>query len=273
MDHIGIDVHKRESQIYILAEGGEVIERGRLQHPRSGAVDRGHLDAGHVPPELATADAAPVADGSSICSCTSREPHCRTRRGSSSGPGRSRWRSGVSDTKSCCACPARSRSRLAHRQALAGPHQIARALPGSSQRERCSVAHADGAPGPPDGGVGGSGGAFAELVDPVYVLFARNAGNHADHGGSVACGVRADGFEDRIEVDLRPSRCRVAQIVVKDSVPWTQITFGRSPKQTPLEEEDKNGNAYGENNSWLYLDVRRVRCGVRLGPTGSSCRY
>jgi hypothetical protein len=23
MDHIGIDVHKRESQIYILAEGGE----------------------------------------------------------------------------------------------------------------------------------------------------------------------------------------------------------------------------------------------------------
>ena len=27
MDHIGIDVHKRDSQIYILAEGGEVIER------------------------------------------------------------------------------------------------------------------------------------------------------------------------------------------------------------------------------------------------------
>jgi transposase len=27
MDHIGIDVHKRESQIYILAESGEVIER------------------------------------------------------------------------------------------------------------------------------------------------------------------------------------------------------------------------------------------------------
>ena len=27
MDHIGIDVHKRESQIYILAEGGEVIEQ------------------------------------------------------------------------------------------------------------------------------------------------------------------------------------------------------------------------------------------------------
>jgi hypothetical protein len=26
-DHIGIDVHKRESQIYILAEGGEVIEQ------------------------------------------------------------------------------------------------------------------------------------------------------------------------------------------------------------------------------------------------------
>jgi len=40
--------------------------------------------------------------------------------------------------------------------------------------------------------------------------------NHADHGGSAAYGVRADGFEDRIEVDLRPNRCRVAQIVVKD---------------------------------------------------------
>ena len=52
--------------------------------------------------------------------------------------------------------------------------------------------------------------------DPVYVLFARNARNHADHGRSVACGVRADGFEDRIEVDWRPNRCRVAQIVVKD---------------------------------------------------------
>jgi hypothetical protein len=27
MDHIGIDVHKRESQIYILVEDGEIIER------------------------------------------------------------------------------------------------------------------------------------------------------------------------------------------------------------------------------------------------------
>ena len=27
MDHIGIDVPKRESPIYILAEGGELIER------------------------------------------------------------------------------------------------------------------------------------------------------------------------------------------------------------------------------------------------------
>jgi transposase len=27
MDHIGIDVHKRKSQIYILAEGGEVVEQ------------------------------------------------------------------------------------------------------------------------------------------------------------------------------------------------------------------------------------------------------
>ena len=27
MDHIGIDVHKRESQIYCLAQGGEVVEQ------------------------------------------------------------------------------------------------------------------------------------------------------------------------------------------------------------------------------------------------------
>jgi hypothetical protein len=27
MDHIDIDVHKRESQIYILAQGGEVVEQ------------------------------------------------------------------------------------------------------------------------------------------------------------------------------------------------------------------------------------------------------
>jgi hypothetical protein len=35
MDHIGIDVHKRESQIYILAEGGEVVERAASRPPRN----------------------------------------------------------------------------------------------------------------------------------------------------------------------------------------------------------------------------------------------
>jgi transposase len=39
MDHIGIDVHKRESQIYILAEGGEIIEhRIRTDPERFAAV-------------------------------------------------------------------------------------------------------------------------------------------------------------------------------------------------------------------------------------------
>src|SRR5499426_3737362 len=39
MDHIGIDVHKRESQIYILAEGGEVVEqRIRTEPERFAAV-------------------------------------------------------------------------------------------------------------------------------------------------------------------------------------------------------------------------------------------
>ena len=36
MDHIGIDVHKRETQIYILAEGGEVVEpRIRIRTARA----------------------------------------------------------------------------------------------------------------------------------------------------------------------------------------------------------------------------------------------
>lgn len=30
MDHVGIDVHKKESQISILGEGGELIERHLL---------------------------------------------------------------------------------------------------------------------------------------------------------------------------------------------------------------------------------------------------
>jgi transposase len=39
MDHIGIDVHKRESQIYLLAESGEVIERRiRTEPERFAAV-------------------------------------------------------------------------------------------------------------------------------------------------------------------------------------------------------------------------------------------
>jgi len=39
MDHIGIDVHKRDSQIYILAEGGEVVEqRIRTEPERFAAV-------------------------------------------------------------------------------------------------------------------------------------------------------------------------------------------------------------------------------------------
>ena len=39
MDHIGVDVHKRDSQIYILAEGGEVVEqRIRTEPERFAAV-------------------------------------------------------------------------------------------------------------------------------------------------------------------------------------------------------------------------------------------
>ena len=40
MDHIGIDVHKRESQICIVADGGELIEqRIRTEPLSSGGSD------------------------------------------------------------------------------------------------------------------------------------------------------------------------------------------------------------------------------------------
>ena len=41
MDHIGIDVHKKGSQICILAEGGELIERRIPTQPRRFAEERG----------------------------------------------------------------------------------------------------------------------------------------------------------------------------------------------------------------------------------------
>jgi transposase len=60
MDHIGIDVHKRESQICILAEGGELIERRILTEPERFAAVLG----GRPPPRVvieASADSAWVA--------------------------------------------------------------------------------------------------------------------------------------------------------------------------------------------------------------------
>ena len=38
MDHIGIDVHKKESQVSILAEGGELIEQRVRTEPERCAV-------------------------------------------------------------------------------------------------------------------------------------------------------------------------------------------------------------------------------------------
>ena len=48
MDHIGIDVHKRDSQIYILADGGAVVEqRIRTEPERFAAVPRGAATCPH----------------------------------------------------------------------------------------------------------------------------------------------------------------------------------------------------------------------------------
>jgi hypothetical protein len=41
MDHIGMDVHKKESQICILAEGGELIEQRIRTEPERFAAARG----------------------------------------------------------------------------------------------------------------------------------------------------------------------------------------------------------------------------------------
>ena len=53
MDHIGIDVHKTDSQICILAEGGELIERGILtQRRRFGEALGGRPRASSSSPRL-----------------------------------------------------------------------------------------------------------------------------------------------------------------------------------------------------------------------------
>ena len=43
MDHIGIDLHKKESQICILAEGGELLEQ-RIRTRAAAMVERGAVD-------------------------------------------------------------------------------------------------------------------------------------------------------------------------------------------------------------------------------------
>ena len=63
MDHIGIDVHKRESQLYILAQGGEVIEqRIRSEAERFAAV------LGTRPRAPIVMEASPTANGSPAAS-------------------------------------------------------------------------------------------------------------------------------------------------------------------------------------------------------------
>jgi len=39
MDHIGIDVHKKDSQISIPAEGGELIEQRVQTEPETRAIE------------------------------------------------------------------------------------------------------------------------------------------------------------------------------------------------------------------------------------------
>jgi transposase len=54
MDHIGIDVHKRESQIYVLAEGGEVIEQRIRTEPERFAAMLGGRPRARIVLEAST---------------------------------------------------------------------------------------------------------------------------------------------------------------------------------------------------------------------------
>ncbi len=54
MDHIGIDVHKRESQICILAEGGELIERRIRTEPERFAAVLGDRPRARIVIEAST---------------------------------------------------------------------------------------------------------------------------------------------------------------------------------------------------------------------------
>jgi hypothetical protein len=67
VEHIGIDVHKKESQICILAEGGELLERRVRTDPRRFAEVLGEraparilLDA-ETPPRFPRAPASRAA--------------------------------------------------------------------------------------------------------------------------------------------------------------------------------------------------------------------
>jgi hypothetical protein len=63
MDHIGIDVHKKESQICILAEGGELLERRIRTQPRRFAEELGARAPARILLEPATESSSPDADG------------------------------------------------------------------------------------------------------------------------------------------------------------------------------------------------------------------
>src|SRR5262245_37464757 len=54
MDHIGIDVHKRGSQIYLLADGGEVIEQRIRAEPERFAAMLGPRPRARIVIEAST---------------------------------------------------------------------------------------------------------------------------------------------------------------------------------------------------------------------------
>src|SRR2546430_10731745 len=186
---IGTDAVRARAQIWAARLLG-----GRRLYSRSGPVDRGHTDADHFPAELAAADGATAADG--LLSVRVRGGDrvvilAAVRRLDGSGHDRPLG----PRTPGYAALTRHGLDpQLAHRHRRAHSDRLARALPRSSLRERCGVAHSDGAAGTPHGGLGGCRGALAELVEtagdrsprasqPRPILLAERRRCARDRGG------------------------------------------------------------------------------------------
>src|SRR5215467_5348290 len=86
MDHIGIDLHKRESQICLLAEGGELIERRIRTEPQRFAEALG----GRAPAQVLL-ESSTESEWDARCLEALGRPAWRRRRHWAAAPLTSQW--------------------------------------------------------------------------------------------------------------------------------------------------------------------------------------